>query len=138
MNRESLQPSASKQAVQTDWTPFTPDSGTDASGLPSLTNGSLGPHRRFSRSSAMRLTERDRAIIDLVFRAHAVRQDQVEIALFPLGSSATRCQLRLRLLVRNRYLDRLPRKGATDPWVYVLSRRSSAGNRLIRERYSAP
>ncbi len=83
---------------------------------------------------SMRLTERDCRIVELVFRTQALRADQVQVALFTPGG-ASRCQRRLTLLVRHRYLDRLPRETVNEPAVYVLSRRSVEGNRLVRERF---
>lgn len=80
----------------------------------------------------MRLTERDERILELVWRTRALRDDQIQVALFSPGARS-RCQLRLTLLVRNRYLDRLPRRLVNEPAVYVLSRRSVVGNRLLRQ-----
>lgn len=85
------------------------------------------------RPAAFQLTDRDRQIVDLVFRYRAVRDDHVQVALFSPGA-ASRCQFRLTQLVRNGYLDRLPRRNVNEPAVYLLSRRSLAGNRLIREQ----
>lgn len=103
-------------------------------GLPSLIPDSLGPRRPRPLRSAMRLTERDRHINDLVLHARALTDDQVRVALFPPGA-ASRCQLRLTLLYRNHFLDRLPRKSVNEPAVYLLTRRSVNGNRLMRERW---
>lgn len=102
--------------------------------LPSLISDSLGPRAGPRASSSMRLTERDERILELVWRTRALRDDQVQVALFSPGARS-RCQLRLTLLVRNRYLDRLPRRLVNEPAVYVLSRRSVVGNRLLRQRF---
>ncbi len=105
----------------------------DGPRLPSLAFGSLGPQLNPGPSLSMQLTDRDVAIIELVARYRAVRADQVQLALFSPGA-ASRCQRRLTLLVRNHYLDRLPRRQVSDPAVYILSRRSTLGNRLVRAR----
>ena len=89
---------------------------------------------RGHRTAAMRLTERDREIIELVGRCTALRARQIQTALFPPGSDS-RCQLRLQFLVRARYLDRRPRRLVNEPAIYMLSRRSVEGNRLLRERW---
>lgn len=115
-------------------TDFTPELAPEQAGLSSLISDSLRPaeRRRSPKSHSMRLTQRDRQIVDLVQRAKALREDQIRIALFSEGA-ASRCQRRLTLLVRNHYLDRLPRKNVNEPAIYILSRRSIAGNRLMRE-----
>ncbi len=109
--------------------------GVEPAGFPSPISNSLGrlqPVRQTIRRS-MRLTERDCQIIDLICRTRALRDDQIQTALFGPGGRS-RCQLRLTLLVRNQYLDRLSRRAMTAPAVYVLSRRSIKGNRMMRER----
>ncbi len=80
----------------------------------------------------MRLTQRDCQTVHLVLRLHALRDDQIQTALFSLRASSP-CQRRLTRLVAHGYLDRLPRRYVNEPAVYVLSRRSITGNRLIRE-----
>lgn len=86
------------------------------------------------RSTSMQLTARDARIVELVARAQALRDDQIQTALFTAGG-ASRCQRRLTLLVRHHYLDVLPRATVNAPFVYVLSRKSVNGNRLLRERW---
>src|SRR4051812_20329453 len=100
--------------------------------------GSTAERHAFPRSSLIRsgrglalnrirLTERDVSIVELVFRCRALRADQIHTALFPPGSDS-RSQRRLTLLVRNRYLDRLPRQLVNEPSIYLLTRSSVAGN----------
>ncbi len=103
-------------------------------GQPSLISDSLMPRPPRPAHSTMRLTNRDCDIIDLVLHTRALTDDQLRQALFPPGA-ASRCQLRLTLLYRNQYLDRLPRKSVNEPAVYLLTRRSVKGNRLMRERW---
>src|SRR2546428_10855344 len=81
--------------------------------LPSVANGSLGPQPSRPKNSSMRLTTRDIAIIELVASHRALRADQIHLALFSRGA-ASRAQRRLTLLVRNHYLDRLPRRTPSD------------------------
>jgi len=110
------------------------DSTTERPRLPSLVFDSLGHKSVADHKAAMRLTDRDRAIIELVARARALRDDQIQMALFS-ANSTSRCQRRLTLLVRNRYLDRLPGRSVSEPAVYVLTRRSTAGNRFVRAQW---
>jgi Replication-relaxation len=86
------------------------------------------------RGDPFRLTERDRQLIELVFQCRALCDDHVQVALFSPGA-ASRCQRRLTLLYQHRYLDRLPRRAVNDRAVYLLTRRSLAGNRLMREQH---
>ena len=91
------------------------------------------PHPRAPGSRRpMRLTDRDVAILNLVLRARALRDDQIQLALFSPGN-ASGCQRRLTRLVGHRYLDRLPRRSVIEPAVYLLTRRSTRGNRLLRQ-----
>jgi len=56
----------------------------------------------------------------------------VTVRLFTAETTPFCCQRRLSLLFGNRYLDKLPRRGATLPDVYCLSRRCTNGVRLLR------
>ncbi len=108
--------------------------------LPSCDSVTLGSRRMRTTVTVRRvlwLTNRDHQIVELVLRAQALRDDQIQLALFSLRTRLgddSRCQRRLTLLVRHRYLDRLPRRSASEPAVYVLSQRSVEGNRMLRER----
>jgi hypothetical protein len=130
-------PSHSDPSARTVFTAHTasvPKSADERHRVPSFIPDSLGNGGRHLQPHPMRLTDRDCDIIDLVFHARALMRDQIEIALFP-PSATTRSQTRLTALVRNHYLDTLPRRFVTDPAVYLLSRRSVAGNRLVRARW---
>lgn len=83
---------------------------------------------------SFRPTGRDVAIVDAVCRSRLLRDDQIQIACFSLNDDSG-CQRRLTKLVRHGWLDRLPRQRVNDPYVYLLTRRSRTGNRLMRERY---
>lgn len=108
--------------------------GLNGPGLPSLTSSSLGPRAGRKSKSSMRLMARDIAIIELIAHYRALRADHVRVALFSPGA-ASRAQRRLTLLVRNHYLDRLPRQNVNEPAIYLLSRRSYMGNRIIRAKF---
>ncbi len=110
-----------------------PDAGCELPGRASPNSVSLGSGLPRASIPGLRLTERDCQIVELVFRTRALTGAQIQTALFSAGA-ASRCQLRLTKLVRNHYLDCLPRKAVNEPAIYVLSRKSVEGNRLLRER----
>jgi hypothetical protein len=122
------------RAVQAAWTLSVPKTPPEQPRRPSRMTHTLGPHSSPRRRSSLRLTDRDVAIVDAVFRMRALTADQLATALFPLAPN-TRCQVRLRVLLAAHFLDRLPRQLVNEPAVYVLSRRSIAGNRLMRDRW---
>lgn len=94
------------------------------------TIGRAGATRR-RRTGALQLTARDREIVHWVHDARVTTRDQVQRLLFTEGGRS-RCQERLTLLVRHRYLDKLPSGRANVPDVYVLSKRCVNGNRFLR------
>jgi hypothetical protein len=102
--------------------------------LPELTSSLGKPSPRRTSSTHVVLNDRDLAVVDLVFYARALTKQQIETAIFP-AAKHTRCQRCLTRLVRIRALDRLARPSATDPAVYLLTRRSVLGNRFMRARY---
>jgi hypothetical protein len=81
----------------------------------------------------MRLTERDRQIIEAVYLHRVLRQDQVQALFFGSKSAAQR---RLALLYHHGYLARqfLPVRGGimNSPILYLLDRR---GAELLRAEY---
>lgn len=79
----------------------------------------------------MLLTERDKEIVRWISTVGVSTRDQVQKLFFAPGSRS-RCQRRLTLLYRNRYLDRLAGRGPTTPDVYCLTRRCTNGIRLLR------
>ncbi len=100
----------------------------------SPTHSKLGPSSLPAPQVSIRTTPRRLAVVELVARLRALRGDQIKVALYTRGGDS-RCQFDLTLLVRHRWLDRLPRRSVNDPAVYLLSRKSVAGNRLMRERW---
>jgi hypothetical protein len=76
-------------------------------------------------------TARDRSIVLLTSAVGIVTREHIQRLLFGPGGR-TRCQERLALLVRHRYLDTFPRRSVNAPLVYHLSRRCVNGNRLLR------
>lgn len=77
------------------------------------------------------LTERDCSIIRWIYEVRATTREQIQQVFFGPGGRS-RCQHRLMLLVENRYVDRLPRRSASDPDVFYLSRRAYKGLRVLR------
>jgi hypothetical protein len=76
-------------------------------------------------------TERDREIVKWIAEVQVAKREHVQAVFFGPGGRA-RCQDRLKVLSENKYLDRLPRRAPTDPFVYYVSRRSLKGLRLLR------
>lgn len=128
-------PNPCSPAVLAASTHFTLKAAGERAELPLFWSPSQGnqPRRSSRQSAGHRLTARDIEIVQLVHRYGAVRADQVQRVLFSPGA-ASRCQLRLTYLVQARYLDRLLRLRVNDPAIYVLTRRSTAGNWLLRAR----
>jgi hypothetical protein len=124
--------------VLTESTLSTPEIGIQQRDLPrsSSIRSVLLLERGRSRTKrqVMRETLRRHQIVDLVFRMWALRGDQIKAVLYTKGGDS-RCQRDLTLLVRNGWLDRLPRLSVNEPAVYLLTRRSAVGNRLMKERY---
>jgi hypothetical protein len=77
------------------------------------------------------LTERDREMVRWVSLVGMSTREQLQRLFFGPGSRS-RCQHRLTLLYRNRYLDRMAGRLVNMPDVYCLSRRSYNGTRLLR------
>ena len=77
------------------------------------------------------LTERDYSIIRWIYEVRATTREQIQQMFFGPGGRS-RCQHRLMLLVENRYVDRLPRRSASNPDVFYLSRRAYKGLRVLR------
>jgi len=80
----------------------------------------------------MRLTNRDRQLIQLISECRLLTAKQIQLALFPLKHDS-RCQLRLTLLKRHRYIDHLPNRLVNQPAVYLLSRKNRVSFDLLRE-----
>ncbi len=82
-------------------------------------------------SSVAALTERDRQVVRWVHLAGLATREQVQKLLFTPGGRS-RCQHRLTMLHRRRFLDKLPRRAMNMPDVYFVSRKSVNGLRLLR------
>ncbi len=89
--------------------------------------------RNRKNSRTMRRTRRDIEVVELVGRGQALTAKQLQIGAGHPLTSHGRFHLRLAWLVAEQYLDTLPRQTVTEPTVYVLSRRSVAGNQLLQE-----
>src|SRR3954451_21477182 len=82
----------------------------------------------------MRPLPRDYQIVDLLFHCRALTQTQIQTALFSL-SDPTSCARRLRVLLAERWIDRLPRRSPNEPFIYLLTRHSIVGNHLMQQIY---
>lgn len=82
----------------------------------------------------MRPLPRDYQIVDLLFQARALTQTQIQTVLFSLSDS-TSCARRLRILLAEHWIDRLPRRSPNEPFIYLLSRRAAVGAQLMRQVY---
>jgi hypothetical protein len=82
----------------------------------------------------MRPLPRDFQALDLLFQARALTQSQFQTALFSLSDPSS-CARRLRTLVAERWIDRLPRRNPDEPFIYLLTRRSTVGNQLMQQVY---
>jgi hypothetical protein len=81
----------------------------------------------------LRLTDRDLRIITLLARLRVLRDADIQAAYF--GHDHKSCERRLRQLYDARYIDRLPRRSVTSPYIYLLGRRSVRANRILKERW---
>ena len=88
-------------------------------------------HTRVPGVGPAPLTQRDTDIIQWVHSARIATRQQIQRLFFTEGGRS-RCQYRLTLLHRNRYLDVVPRKSSNEPNLYYISRRSVNGLRLLR------
>ncbi len=87
--------------------------------------------RRGRTTGSFQPTARDRDIVRWVHQVRVTTREQVQRLLFTEGGRS-RCQERLTLLTRHRYLDKLPSGRANMPDIYVLSKHSVNGNGLLR------
>ena len=77
------------------------------------------------------MTVRDRQIVQWVSVSRLATRVQLQQMFFSAGARS-RCQRRLTLLYRNRYLDKLPGRLVNEPDVYHVSGRCVRGLRLLR------
>src|SRR4051812_12707451 len=92
------------------------------------------PRSARRRRSHLRPTDRYYALVDLLYHYRWLTDHQIHLALFPPGN-ASGCQRTLTALTRFRWIDRLPRRSVSEPYVYTLSKQSTVGNRLMRTKY---
>jgi hypothetical protein len=85
------------------------------------------------RRGQFRPLARDCEMVSWVYEADCATREQLTRLFFSAGARS-RCQTRLTLLYRNRYLDRIEGRLPNQPDVYVVSRRSINGLRLLRAR----
>ncbi len=83
---------------------------------------------------SMQLTARDVRMVELLGRSRVLLARQFQIAEFGLEHDS-RCQARLTKLVADKWIDVMPGRVANQPAVYVLSRRSPNGIKLLKERW---
>lgn len=94
-----------------------------------------GPSGRSKRGGHRpRLTRRDQDVVVSVFWMRALTRELIQELHFTRGGR-TRCQYRLTWARRLRLLDTLERRSASERAVYILSRRSTRGLALLRQRY---
>jgi len=87
--------------------------------------------KRRERVRRMVLTDRDQRTVMWINEVGVATREHVQETFFGPGGRS-RCQQRLTLLFRQRYLDRLPGRTPNAPDIYCISRRSTKGIRLIR------
>jgi len=81
-----------------------------------------------------RLTARDRALVEAVWKMGYVTCDQLQDRFFTAGAHSN-CQRRLRLLVAAKLIERLPGRPASRPAVYFVGSNARAGLRLLRAEF---
>lgn len=81
------------------------------------------------------LTPRDIEIVRWVHSAGIATREQIQRLFFTNGGRS-RCQHRLTLLHRSRYLDTIRRSSPNHPNIYYISRKSVNGLRLLRSIYT--
>lgn len=79
----------------------------------------------------MAFVQRDLGIVDWVYTAQLASREQMQQLFFTNGGRS-RCQRRLTLLYRNRFIDKLPDRPVNTPDIYYISRQSVRGLRLLR------
>src|SRR5579871_3819722 len=92
------------------------------------------PRRVGPRAEPMRLTARDLAVVRWIYQAKLATREQIQ-ALFFSVAGRSRCQRRLTLLYRNRFIDKVPNRPLTASDVYYISRRATKGLRLLRSLF---
>lgn len=114
-------------------TPLRFESAVQAGGPAGAAKETKGERRRAGRirKDSMWLTARDVEIVRWVYEARVTTREQVQ-RLFFTGGGRTRCQHRLALLLKHRYVDRLEGRPKSAPDVFFVSRHAVRGVRLLR------
>jgi hypothetical protein len=81
--------------------------------------------------SQLRPTPHRLLVLSSLLRCRLLTGDQLKVAIYPPGGDS-RCQYDLTQMVRHRWIDRLPRRSVIDKTVYLLSRKSTVGNEIVR------
>lgn len=87
-----------------------------------------------ARIGRLILTERDREIVRFLYEADVATADHFRQLVFA-GAHRSAVLRRLFLLHRYKFVDRLPRRSMSEPYVYVLSKRATNGLALLRALY---
>jgi hypothetical protein len=82
----------------------------------------------------IRPNDRYHAVVDLIFRLRMLTDRQIHAVLFQTTTHRG-CQRTLTLLVRHKWIDKLPRRWVNEPYIYTLSPKSRIGNRLMQAKY---
>lgn len=80
------------------------------------------------------LTERDWQTLHLLLSFRILTAAQLRMVLYPL-SVYSRTQVNLQRLYKHRFVDRLVRSNINQPFIYLFSRYSVIGNKLMKEHY---
>jgi hypothetical protein len=82
----------------------------------------------------MVLTDRDWETVRFLYEVDVATADQIKRLVF-LECHRSACHRRLAILWRYKCIDRLPRRGMNEPYVYTLSHRATNGLALLRAHY---
>jgi hypothetical protein len=94
----------------------------------------LSRYDRPRKATRMQFTERDGQVVTDLLQIGPLRADHIQQLRFTKGG-ASRCQRRLTLLYRNRYIDKLPDQPVNAPDTYFISRNCSKGMRYLEQRF---
>lgn len=93
----------------------------------------LSRYERPRKATKMIFMDRDGEVLADLLQIGPLRRDQIQELRFSKGG-ASRCQRRLTLLWRNRYIDKLPDQPVNAPDVYFISRSCIKGIRYLEQR----
>jgi hypothetical protein len=136
--------SSFSRAENGGFTPDLPCSGDDyldqvldtleRSGSVSRRHGRGGPLRSRGRRRTKRLSKRGLQVMEVVARWRIARHDQIHLRLWD-GEADSYSQSLCTALVRDRWLDVLPRPHVSAPAVYLISPKARQGTAWLRETY---